>query len=69
MTFAGLPATTVFSGTFFVTTLPAPTTAPFPIDTPGSMIAPPPIHTSFPIVTGLTILNISALPSNVSRQR
>ncbi|KAF1357701.1 hypothetical protein EJ07DRAFT_127565, partial [Lizonia empirigonia] len=45
---AGLPATTVKSGTLFVTTLPAPTTHPRPIVTPGRIIAFPPIQQSCP---------------------
>src|SRR5690606_9050897 len=49
---AGFPATTTSAGTSRVTTLPAPTTARSPMVTPGRMIAPPPIHTSFPLVTG-----------------
>ena len=49
-TFAGTPATTTSSSTFFVTTAPAATTTLLPIVTPGNIIAPPPIHTSSPIV-------------------
>jgi hypothetical protein len=33
----------------FVTTLPAPTTQPFPIVTPASIVALPPIQQSSPI--------------------
>jgi len=50
---AGLPATQVKSGTFFVTTLPAPTVTPLPIVTPGSTITLPPNQQSSPIVIGL----------------
>ena len=39
---AGLPATVAPSGTSFVTTDPAPTTAPRPIVRPGSTTAPAP---------------------------
>jgi hypothetical protein len=46
MILAGLPATTSYGGTSFVTTLPAPTVEPFPILTPGKMIAFPPIQQS-----------------------
>lgn len=35
---AGLPATTWKAGIFLVTTLPAPTVAPFPILTPGRTV-------------------------------
>ena len=40
ITFAGLPPTTTLSGTSFVTTLPAATTAFLPMVTPGQMMAP-----------------------------
>jgi hypothetical protein len=39
---AGLPTTTAYSGTDFVTTAPAPTIEPRPIVMPGRMVAPPP---------------------------
>jgi len=42
ITLAGFPATTVFAGTFRVTTAPAPTTAFRPILTPGNRMAAPP---------------------------
>lgn len=51
-TLAGLPTTTVYAGTSFVTTLPAPTVAPRPMDTPGSMTTFPPIQTSAPMDMG-----------------
>ena len=41
--FAGLPAITEFSGTFFVTTDPAPMIALGPIVTFGRMMVPAPI--------------------------
>ena len=41
---AGLPATVAPAGTSRVTTLPAPISASSPTVTPGSTIAPPPIH-------------------------
>ena len=45
MTFAGTPPTRVLSGTSFVTTAPAATTAFRPIVTPGQMVAPHfPLH-------------------------
>ena len=45
MTFAGTPPTKVLSGTSFVTTAPAATTAFRPIVTPGQMVAPHfPLH-------------------------
>lgn len=53
MIFAGFPPTTTFAGTLFVTTAPDAMTALSPIVTPGLIIAPPPIHTWFPMVTGL----------------
>lgn len=49
--FAGLPTATEFSGTFFVTTLPAPITELSPILTPGRIILPEPIQTFLPIQT------------------
>src|SRR5699024_2521860 len=50
--FAGTPATTVFSGTSFVTTAPAATTALSQIVTPGNIVALDPIHTLSPLLTG-----------------
>lgn len=44
MTRAGFPQTTAYEGTSFVTTLPAPTTAPFLIVTPGRITELAPIH-------------------------
>lgn len=55
ITFAGLPATRLRAGTFFVTTLPAPTTAPEPIVTPDNTKAPAPIQTLSPITTGIGV--------------
>src|SRR3546814_2118963 len=55
ITLAGLPATTQFAGTSFVTTLPAPTTAPSPTLTPGSSTAAPPTQTLRPRMTGLAV--------------
>ena len=49
-TLAGLPATTTFGGTSRVTTLPDPMTLLSPMVMPGLMMAPPPIHTLFPIL-------------------
>lgn len=49
---AGFPATTEKSGTSFVTTLPAPTMAPFPIVTSFRMMALKPIQASSPMCTG-----------------
>jgi hypothetical protein len=48
----GLPAASTPAGMSRVTTLPAPITAPFPIDTPGRISALPPTQTSDPILTG-----------------
>ena len=53
MTRHGLPAAKTPVGMSRVTTLPAPMTVRSPMVTPGQMIAPPPTHTSAPIVTGL----------------
>lgn len=53
--FAGLPATTQFAGTSFVTIAPAATTAPLPIVTPFSIIAFVPIQTCAPMVIGLDV--------------
>ncbi len=44
MTFAGTPATTEFSRTSLVTIDPALTTEFSPIVTPGTTVAPAPIH-------------------------
>jgi hypothetical protein len=54
MTLAGIPATTVFSGTTLLTTAPAPTTEFSPTVTPGKMVAPAPIHAFRLITTGFT---------------
>lgn len=48
----GLPNAITLSGMFRVTILPAPITTLLPIETPGRIIAPPPIHTLEPIFTG-----------------
>ena len=50
--FAGFPATTVLSGTSFVTTLPAPTMEFSPMVTPGRIVAAIPIHAFFLICIG-----------------
>ena len=42
-----MPPTTVFAGTSFETTAPAATTAFSPTVTPGSIVAPAPIHAFF----------------------
>ena len=42
-----------FGGISFVTTEPEPIMEPPPMDTPGFMTVFPPIHTLFPILTGL----------------
>lgn len=49
---AGLPPTMVRGGTALATTAPAAITDPSPTVTPGRIVAPPPIHTSLPMVTG-----------------
>ena len=49
---AGLPATTERDGTSLVTTLAAPTTASWPIITPGKMVTRLPIQTRSPMSTG-----------------
>ena len=46
---AGLPNTVVPSGTSFITTDPAPITAPLPTLTPLSTTTFTPVHTSLPI--------------------
>ena len=56
ITFAGFPAAIEWSGISLVTTEPAPMTQPFPMVTPGQMIAFPPIQQSSPIVMGFEIL-------------
>lgn len=50
---AGFPATTTWSGTSFVTTLPAPTVTPRPMVTPGRTMQLPPNQQSSPMVMGL----------------
>ena len=52
MTRQGLPTATQLAGIDRFTTLPAPITLFFPMVTPGSRIAPPPIHTPSSMVTG-----------------
>ena len=52
ITLHGLPTATQFDGMLLVTTLPAAITVPSPIDTPGRLIAPPPIQQPSPIFTG-----------------
>ena len=47
MCLAGMPPTTVFAGTSLETTAPAATTAFSPMVTPGSIVAPAPIHAFF----------------------
>lgn len=51
MTLAGIPATTVLSGTSLETTAPAATTAFSPIVTPGKIVAPAPIQAFLFIMT------------------
>lgn len=53
MSFAGIPATTEFDGTSFITTLPAPITTSLPMVTPASMVTFKPHHTLLSIITGL----------------
>ena len=50
--FAGLPATTVFDATLFVTMLPAPTNDFSPTVIPGIIIAPVPITQPFLKIVG-----------------
>src|SRR4029453_3220772 len=52
MTGGGLPAAITSEGISRVTTLPAPMTDRSPMVTPGQMMAPPPTHTSEPMVIG-----------------
>jgi hypothetical protein len=47
---AGLPKAVAPAGTSRVTTLPVPTSASSPMETPGKMIAPPPIQTVRPML-------------------
>lgn len=49
MTRAGMPPTTVFAGTSFVTTAPAAITAPAPTVTPPRTVTPAPTHVPSPI--------------------
>ena len=62
---AGIPPITQLSGTSFVTTAPATTTTLLPMVTLGRIVTFPPIHTSFPIVTGLPIPRCSLHPFDV----
>src|SRR5699024_1582422 len=48
----GLPTATTLAGMSWVTTLPAPMTLFSPMLTPGSRMAPAPIHTRSPTRTG-----------------
>lgn len=52
MTRAGTPPTIVFSGTSFVTTAPAPTTALSPMVTPCRMVELEPTQTFLPNTMG-----------------
>ena len=47
ITFAGTPPTIVLADTSLDTTAPAATTAFSPMVTPGSIVAPAPIHAFF----------------------
>ena len=49
--FAGFPMTTVLSGTFLVTTEPAPTIEKFPISISGSTVAVAPMDEKSPTFT------------------
>lgn len=51
-TLAGTPIASTSSGISFVTTDPAATVTPFPIETPGMTRTFPPIHVLSPIFTG-----------------
>ena len=53
MILAGTPPTTAYGGMFFVTTTPAPNTAPSPIMTPSNTVTLAPIKTSLPILIGI----------------
>ena len=57
ITFAGMPATTVFGGTSFVTTAAADTTEFSQIVTPGITIALTPIHAFFLIMIGFDMVD------------
>jgi len=48
---AGTPTATMYGSMSRLTTAPAPITAPLPTLSPGSRIAPYPIHTSWPTAT------------------
>ncbi len=52
-----------FGGISFVTTEPEPIIEPSPMDTPGFITVFPPIHTLFPIWTGLPNSSIEFLIS------
>lgn len=59
---AGLPAHISPAGTDFVTTLPAPITAPAPMVTPFKTMLPAPINASCSIVTfAIRLLAMSCL--------
>lgn len=57
--FAGIPPTTILSGTSFETTAPAAITAFFPMVTPGKIVAFAPIHAFSFDVNGLTCQSFS----------
>ena len=52
MILAGIPPTTAYGGTSFVTTAPAATIEPSPSVTPLVITAPEPIQTLLPILMG-----------------
>ncbi len=57
--FAGTPATTVFGGTSFVTTEPAPISAFSPIVIPQSMVALEPMDAPFFTMVSITFQSAS----------
>ena len=61
MIFAGDPPTTVYSGTSLFTMLPAATTLPLPIFTPGKIVTLAPIQTSLPINIGAELYPCSRI--------
>src|ERR1700730_1741777 len=58
-TFAGFPATIVFAGTSFVTTLPAPTSAFSPITILDRTVLPEPMEAPFFTIVASTFQSFS----------
>ena len=69
ITRAGLPATIARAGTFFVTTLPAPTIAPSPISMPQRIVEPDPIEAPRRTTVGTTCQSAAVCSAPIGRDR